>query len=78
MKDKETRRDDLLAKLIGTIAESICGMEDDEYDYGHGWIPELRYVPYFEFDEEDIEIIKELAELYPECEEFLEWIEKGE
>lgn len=35
-------------------------------------------MPDFEFDEEDIEIIKELSEFHPECAGFLEWIEKGE
>lgn len=70
----------LLINMLGTIADSINGMEKGDYDCGEVHTPSFRYEPSFEFDSEDIETIRELAE--NECEDaaivFMEWVESAE
>jgi len=61
-KDKNYERAQLLCNLLQTICEAANGVEEMETDAGTTRILSLRYEPTFEFFEDDVKIIKELAE----------------
>lgn len=62
MKDLNTRKHLLLLNVLRTIAESTTEVETDpDAETGTITIPVFRWQPQFEFDEEDIQTIKELS-----------------
>lgn len=65
----------LLVDLLETIAQAIDGMDVGDYDCGELYIPHFRYEPSFEFTEDDVKTIKELAENECECgaEDLMDW-----
>lgn len=52
----------LLCDILREIAEAVSAMEVYESDAGTLHLPEFRYIPSFEFTDEDIQLIKEIAE----------------
>ena len=62
MKDKNYERAQLLCNLLQTICEAANGVEEMETDAGTTRILSFRYEPTIEFYEDDVRIIKELAE----------------
>lgn len=61
-KDKNYERTQLLCNLLNTICEATNGVEKMETDAGTTRILSFRYEPTIEFFEDDVRIIKELAE----------------
>ena len=61
MNDYDKRKHLLLVSLLRTINEATSEMDSEETDAGLITIPSFRYEPTFEFDEEDIQTIKELS-----------------
>lgn len=61
MNDYDKRKHLLLLSLLRTINEATSEMDSEETDAGLITIPSFRYEPTFEFDEEDIQTIKELS-----------------
>lgn len=61
MNDYDKRKHLLLLELLRTINEATSEMDSEETDAGLITIPSFRYEPTFEFDEEEIQTIKELA-----------------
>ena len=61
-KDKNYERAQLLCNLLQTICEAANGVEEIETDAGTARILSFRFEPTFEFYEDDVRIIKELAE----------------
>jgi hypothetical protein len=61
-KDKNYERANLLCNLLQTICEAANGVEEMETDAGTTRILSFRYEPTIEFYEDDVRIIKELAE----------------
>ena len=61
-KDKNYERAQLLCNLLQTICEAANGVEEMETDAGTTRILSFRYEPTIEFYEDDVRIIKELAE----------------
>ena len=62
VKDKNYERAQLLCNLLQTICEAANGVEEMETDAGTTRILSFRYKPTIEFYEDDVRIIKELAE----------------
>lgn len=62
MNDYNKRKHLLLLELLRTINEATSEMDSEETDAGLVTIPSFRYEPTFEFDEEDIQTIRELAD----------------
>lgn len=52
----------LLLNLLETIADATNGMNVGDYDCGELHTPQFRYTPEFEFTEDDVKTIRELAE----------------
>ncbi len=62
MNDYNKRKHLLLLNVLRTIAESTTEVETDpDTEAGTITIPVFRWQPQFEFDEEDIQTIKELS-----------------
>ncbi len=62
MRSYEDRKHLLLVNVIRTIADATTDMDiDAETDAGTIASPVFRYMPSFEFDEEDMQTIRELA-----------------
>ena len=61
-KDKNYERTQLLCNLLNAICEAANGVEEMETDAGTTRILSFRYEPTIEFFEDDVRIIKELAE----------------
>ena len=61
-KNKNYERTQLLCNLLQTICEAANGVEEMETDAGTTRILSFRYEPVFEFFEDDVRIIKELAD----------------
>lgn len=59
---KEERMKKLLVSILGAIAETTNIMEIESADCGTLHFPELRHAPIFEFNDEDIQLIKSLSE----------------
>lgn len=51
----------LLVSILETIADATDTMESEDTDCGTLHFPELRYIPTFEFTNEDIRLIKSLG-----------------
>lgn len=47
--------------MLETLADATVDMSTEEMDCGTLHFPELKYVPVFEFSDEDIQTIKSLA-----------------
>ena len=60
--NKYDERTQLLCNLLNTICEAANGVEEMETDAGTTRILSFRYEPTIEFFEDDVRIIKELAE----------------
>ncbi|WP_373123758.1 hypothetical protein [Bacteroides caccae] len=58
--NKEDRLKTLLVSMLKTVAEATIDMEADETDCGVLHYPVLKYTPTFEFDDNDIQLIKAL------------------
>lgn len=52
----------LLVSILETIVDVTGTMESEDTDRGTIHLPELRYVPAFEFFDEDINLIRSLGE----------------
>lgn len=52
----------LLVSMLETLAKSTEGMETEDMDCGTLHFPVLKYIPTFEFSDEDIRLIKTLGE----------------
>ena len=62
MKDLNTRKHLLLLNVLRTIADATTEVETDpDNEAGIITMPVFRWQPQFEFDEEDIQTIKELS-----------------
>ncbi len=59
---KEEEIKALLLYVLRALAEATIGMDTMETDCGTLYYPELRYMPEFEFSEDDLQLIKELEE----------------
>lgn len=63
MNDYNDRKHSLLLSIIETIADAVEEMEVDENtEAGTISVPVFRYQPQFEFTEEDMRTIRDLAE----------------
>ena len=51
----------LLVSLLGTLANATVYMEVEETDWGTLYCPILKYIPTFEFNKQDIRLIKSIA-----------------
>lgn len=78
--EKYQRMKSLLINLLGTIADATNGMSVGDYDCGELHTPTFKYEPSFEFTEDDVKTIKELAE--NDCEDaaivLMDWINNAE
>lgn len=59
---KEDRIHALLVSMLRTVADATVDMETENMDCGTLHFPVLKYIPTFEFDDEDIQLIKTLGE----------------
>lgn len=59
---KEDRIHALLVSMLRTVADATVGMETENMDCGTLHFPVLKYIPTFEFADEDIQLIKTLGE----------------
>lgn len=75
MKDKQCRILDLCLNMLETIAQATDGMEVGYYDCRKLYMPHFRYEPPFEFTEDDVKTIKELAknDCEPNAETLVDW-----
>lgn len=80
MKDKQDRISDLCLSMLETIAQATDGMEVGDYDCEELYIPHFRYEPSFEFTEDDVKTIKELAEddCNPDAETLVKWFNNAQ
>lgn len=63
MRSYADRKHLLLVNIIRTMADATTDMDiDTETEAGAIASPVFRYMPQFEFDEEDMQTIRELAE----------------
>lgn len=63
MRNYNDRKHLLLMNILRTIAEATTEMDvDEETEAGTISVPVFRYQPQFEFDEEDMQTIRDLAE----------------
>ena len=62
MNDYDKRKHLLLISLLRTINEATSEIDSEETDAGLVTIPSFRYEPTFEFDEEDIQTIREISD----------------
>ena len=78
--DKQDRILDLCLNMLETIAQATDGMEVGDYDYGELYTPHFRYEPSFEFTEDDVKTIKELAEddCNSDAETLMEWFNNAQ
>lgn len=58
---KDERIRSLLVSMLETLAESTEGMETEDMDCGVLHSPVLKFIPMFEFCNEDIQLIKTLG-----------------
>ena len=61
MRDYNDRKHLLLVSLIETISEATAEMDCEDTDAGVISTPVFRWAPQFDFDEEDMQTIRELA-----------------
>lgn len=61
MRDYNNRKHLLLVSLIETISEATVEMDCEDTDAGVVSTPVFRWTPQFDFDEEDMQTIRELA-----------------
>lgn len=59
---KEEKIKTLLVSILRTLADATVDIDIDDTDYGTLHYPVLRYIPTFEFDGDDIQLIKTLGE----------------
>lgn len=71
MNDIERKQKNLLIYLLEQINDAITNVEADDDDW---YTLNFRYEPIFNFDEDDVEAIKSLAEDEPCCEELYDMI----
>ncbi len=62
MNDYNKRKHLLLLSLLRTINEATLEIDSEETDEGLITIPSFRYEPTFEFNEEDIQTIREISD----------------
>jgi len=51
----------LLVSMLETLADATIDMETEDMDCGTLHFPVLKYIPTFEFSDEDIRLIKTLG-----------------
>ncbi|WP_455636825.1 hypothetical protein [Parabacteroides sp.] len=59
---KEEKIKTLLVSMLRTLADATVNMDNDDTDCGILHYPVLRYTPTFEFNNDDIQLIKTLEE----------------
>ena len=52
----------LLVSILGTLADATVDLDVEDTDFGTMYYPVLRFIPTFEFTEDDIKLIRELGE----------------
>lgn len=57
----EKNKEDLLAKFIYAVNDSITNMKSEYTDYGVEYYPEFRFEPNITFTDEDVEAIRSMA-----------------
>lgn len=57
----EKNKEDLLAKFIEAVNDSITNMKSEYTDYGIEYYPEFRFEPNITFTDEDVEAIRLMA-----------------
>lgn len=62
MNDYDKRKHLLLLSLLRTINEATSETDSEETEEGLVTIPSFRYEPTFEFNEEDIQTIREISD----------------
>ena len=62
MNDYDKRKHLLLLSLLRTINGATSEIDSEETDEGLITIPSFRYEPTFEFNEEDIQTIRQLSD----------------
>ena len=62
MNDYDKRKHLLLLSLLRTINEATLEIDSEETEEGLVTIPSFRYEPTFEFNEEDIQTIREISD----------------
>lgn len=60
--NKKEKAKRLLVSMLSTVADATTDMDTNDTDCGTLHYPELRYMPTFEFEDDDILLIKELGE----------------
>lgn len=76
----EKRTHDLFFNMLEEIARATSEMTVGDYDCGKLYIPSFKYEPSFEFNEEDVELIKHIAskEDWESAKTLADWFENAE
>jgi len=78
--DKQKNIRLLCERLLEAIASATDGMSVGEYDCGKIYIPSFKYMPSIEFDEVDVETIKQMhrEDGNEDAGTLLDWFEDAE
>lgn len=77
--DKKDKIEQLLISLLESIGNATNDSSYEMTDAGKITSVEFRFMPAVEFTEEDVELIRELSDDYPnELEDLLEYLDSAE